>query len=410
MIISLFCQLLKRGNMTTLSNDPQFSSSLRTALSGIGSRLDQMEIDNKSLFSGSGGIALFYAYLYQLSEEDDHLQKVHAIVRRQLDPSSGTFKTASYANGTIGLAWLLAHFSKMGLLALEDERRFFSALSDKIVRHSKDLFRERNTDILHGAMGAALFFRENDRYAFSRRHLAIMVSEITRSATEEGDLVYWETGIYPDFGQSDKLSKRNLGFAHGTPGILKILLDCSCYREVDAGVCERMIRKGLAYVLSFRSRRRSVSLFPYCATDDLQEGIYNTRLAWCYGDLTIALLLFHAGRKYNDPDYLRQAKEIAWHCLGRRHQPDTGIEDPYLCHGSSGVAHLYQLLYDETGEAKFREEALYWFGETIRYCNLMEDLVHPGFLEGIAGAGLSIIAALDSSCSGWNRALFLSIG
>ena len=96
-----------------------------------------------------------------------------------------------------------------------------------------------------------------------------------------------------------------------------------------------------------------------------------------------------------------------------------------LCHGSAGRAHIFNRLYQATGESLFAETALYWFDETLSLRTPGEGTggflvnehgtddallnVH-GLLMGAAGLGLTLTAACHSIEPQWDRALLLSSG
>jgi hypothetical protein len=114
-------------------------------------------------------------------------------------------------------------------------------------------------------------------------------------------------------------------------------------------------------------------------------------------------------------------REAALACIDRP-LATTGVEDPGLCHGALGLAHLFHRFYRASGEPRFAAAARAWLGHGL-------DLRRPGgvggfealiegehgepprwrpsadFLGGAAGVGLALLAAIRSDEPGWDRLL-----
>lgn len=99
---------------------------------------------------------------------------------------------------------------------------------------------------------------------------------------------------------------------------------------------------------------------------------------------------------------------------------DTG-----LCHGTAGLAHLFNRLYQATGDPEIRDATLAWLRHTLDmqipgkdYAGLLSWVVSQpgegrwegehGFLTGIAGVGLALLAAVTEIEPSWDRVLLLS--
>ena len=100
----------------------------------------------------------------------------------------------------------------------------------------------------------------------------------------------------------------------------------------------------------------------------------------------------------------------------------SGVRDACLCHGAAGVAHLFNRLYQATGEEPLAAAARVWFEHTLAYRqsglgvggfrSWSSDLSgvsgwrnDPGFLEGAAGVGLALLAAVSPVDPEWDRLL-----
>jgi lantibiotic modifying enzyme len=94
-----------------------------------------------------------------------------------------------------------------------------------------------------------------------------------------------------------------------------------------------------------------------------------------------------------------------------------------LCHGTAGVALIFQRLFLDTGLQDFEEAAGYWHEQTLSFATIPEgpagflpytvqEAVQPaqarGFLLGISGIGLSLLHAVSDIRPDWDECLLLS--
>ena len=93
--------------------------------------------------------------------------------------------------------------------------------------------------------------------------------------------------------------------------------------------------------------------------------------------------------------------------------------DASLCHGSMGVSHMYRRAYLATGEPAYHQAAQRWLDHALD----LRSAGPAGFacwrrdgyidcfdlLQGIAGIGLGLLAAIDvATPPAWDRCLLLS--
>jgi hypothetical protein len=145
-------------------------------------------------------------------------------------------------------------------------------------------------------------------------------------------------------------------------------------------------------------------------------------VAWCYGDLGVAAVWFHAGRAVGREDWVASALTLLDRTLDRPVDTD-GVIDTTLCHGAFGVAHICSRVYHTTGDARYRtfahksyERALAMRrpGDGIagfaawrpdKYPNYYAD---PSLLSGAVGVVLALTAATTSVEPNWDRLLLIS--
>jgi len=117
----------------------------------------------------------------------------------------------------------------------------------------------------------------------------------------------------------------------------------------------------------------------------------------------------------------REALAFARRSAGRG-CADSGAVDPGLRQGAAGIAHLCNRLFQATGEEPFAAAARAGFGRVLEtrrpdegiggFAVRLLDSRHrpvwtgdPGFLNGAAGIGLALLAAISSVEPAWDRLL-----
>ncbi|MCX2576127.1 lanthionine synthetase LanC family protein [Pedobacter sandarakinus] len=218
----------------------------------------------------------------------------------------------------------------------------------------------------------------------------------------------------------------DLGLPHGMVGVLYFIGKC-----YEAGIrkkdCERLVKQGSQFFLnSIQDPIQSGSYFPNkisareYANGAVKKSI--SRMAWCYGDLTILYSLYR-NLKLVGADTTSIIQILLSLCQ-RINPIQTSVSDPGLCHGSSGVAHLFHKLYKETNHNDFSNASKYWLNETFQYGGKdgyggflfeagndekMVLLPSSAILEGIGGIGLIRSSFIyEDSTNNWDECIFLS--
>ena len=136
-----------------------------------------------------------------------------------------------------------------------------------------------------------------------------------------------------------------------------------------------------------------------------------SRLAWCYGDLAIALLLARVANKLAKPEYAQAARQFGCHAA-KRTVAQAMITDPWICHGAGGLALMFRLLYRQLPQPEFLAAADSWLDQLLgqlagqAYPEQPTDPTATGLISGAAGAGLCLLDALDQAPD-WVDALLL---
>ena len=183
-----------------------------------------------------------------------------------------------------------------------------------------------------------------------------------------------------------------------------------------------ILEQSVKFILSNKLDNKE-SIFPsICEIVDDEKQI-SSRLAWCYGDLGISIALWQAGDALKDESIKQDAIDICLHTIKRKTKEETKVVDAGICHGSSGIALIYNRMYFYTGIKEFKEAANYWIRETLNLATFKDGLAgyksyqseqtggwknDYSLLEGVSGIGLALLSHISNEEPYWDRCLLLS--
>jgi len=183
-----------------------------------------------------------------------------------------------------------------------------------------------------------------------------------------------------------------------------------------------ILKKAINYVAQFKNDNAETgSKFPVSISIKGKKNI-NNRLGWCYGDLGIGIRFWYAAKVLQDKTLGNEAIKILKHAANRRSFKDTMVIDASICHGSFGIAQIFNRMYKETKDPVFKDATEFWIqdgldkaihkdglagykqwkGEDIGWTN------EVSLLEGISGIGLVILDYLTDYNTSWDECLLIS--
>jgi hypothetical protein len=392
------------------------NAPLHSRLKEILFELDLMEpLDNPSLTNGNSGLLLFKFLFYKHFNKGTHSESFEGILQNVVEQSIN-ISYPTFAGGLSGIYWLLSYLHQNGLIDKED----LTAITldkkqlDQVALRMLEI---GNYDFLHGALGIAYYrlFDAVDEHDLFIKEVYEKLSLL--------NIQHKGLAAIPAFDilqNTQNVSDVNLSLSHGLMSILKFAIT-----SYEQGICKTE-SKILAYqIIDFlrnNSNDNSTSGSFYPSVVSLTEEYkLKSRLAWCYGDLSIGLILYQASLTFGDKDLQNHALTILLHTTTRRTAEDTHVADAGLCHGSAGIAHMYNIIWVSTGNTVFKDARDYWMGEAVTYVERMggiknykkfsslekEYLPCEGLLEGKIGIGLSILTYLTNDFS-WDYCLMLN--
>jgi hypothetical protein len=211
------------------------------------------------------------------------------------------------------------------------------------------------------------------------------------------------------------------------PGVIALLSQAIAV-DVHPIHALHLLEGAVTWLLAQKRPEGSSSCFGVVVSSGQPLEAAPSRLAWCYGDLGLSVALLWAARTVGRTDWAGEALTIA-RLAARRPLAEAGARDAGLCHGAAGNAHLFNRLWQATGEEHFRHAAQAWFEETLTFRepgrgiggfrawmpspeargNLEPWVDAEGLLEGATGIGLALMAGLYPVFPDWDRMLLVSL-
>ncbi|MBC9929450.1 lanthionine synthetase C family protein [Chitinophaga qingshengii] len=397
---------------------------ISTVLENISRELDVFTANdnNAGLLGGYTGCALFYAYYYQHTSGDEHLNKVLMIMEKSIQALAEQPMNGSFCGGVAGVGWCVQHLTQMGFIEEDELEDAFGEIDGMVADFMEETLSAGKNDFLHEGLGTALYFLERP-LPVAKPVLERLVGYLASSAHRYPAGITWKDVFSSRSEQYKTTDLYNLGLAHGVPAILAIL-----GRIYEKGIARdtarRLIEEGISWLMTTRKSEKEdgESLFPVLKdASGNSVGDVHSRLGWCYGDLGIATMLLGAGKRLQRADYTETALTIFHDVAKHRNEKNGAVYDACLCHGSAGIAHILQQAAMATGDPAIEKAAANWLQITLGM-NTWQDgpagykfFHHPDYhnsynvLEGIAGVGLSLLGFLQPDVKpGWNNSLLIS--
>ena len=394
--------------------ESQAADSARLPVSPAGQPSDP------TLATGDAGIALFLAHLAHSRADDRLAEAARCRCERMIaDAPRAPFHPGLFS-GLLGVVWTLEQIAGR-LIDLDFEIEDAAAAIDRaLLRILRRARQPWHYDLSGGLAGVGVYALERLPRPAACHCLARLVVHLRRASEIQSPGRAWRTPpeLLPDGDRGAGCF--NLGVAHGISGVLA-LLAAIAGGEADAGGTRQLLTDGVEWLLAQELPPDAESRFPALAGDGAAAAP-GSPLAWCHGDLGLAAALLAIARRLDHQGWRRAAVRIALAAAGR--EPDPAHRDELgLCHGAAGLAHVFNRLYQATGEPRLAGAAGCWFARTLDALDerrtagapawRAEQQKHPklrwqrGFLNGDAGIGLALLAAVSPREPRWDRALLV---
>ena len=379
-----------------------------------------------SLSGGEAGVALFLAYLDVARDGRAAGDLAFDSISRCVTGLGTARLSPMLSTGFTGLGWVLEHLAGSYFEADDD---LSESIDDVLYTLLAEPTETPPFELLGGVVGLGTYLLERPLRPVVADTLERVVTVLESSAEESSAGVAWRTS--PEWLTEERRRRMpagcyDLGVAHGIPGVIGFLA-AAWRRGLDDPRIRRLLEGAVRWLLAHRLPPPTDSAFADVHLPGQPAGQASTpaRTAWCYGDPGIAAVLLAAGRSLGNPDWEDEALRLA-RLAARRPPAATRATDPGLCHGIAGLAHLFNRLFQATGDPELETATRAWyrrllepggpggdFAEILRWTESMPGghswREEPGLLVGLAGAGLALLAAVAPTEPGWDRVLLVSL-
>lgn len=374
-----------------------------------------------TLADGPAGPALFFSYLDRVVPDRGYGEPGLELLEQAVEGASGGTLPPGLLDGVAGVAWTIEHLRDL-LFEEELEEDSGAVLAEALAGVAGQTPWRGPIDLASGLAGLGVYALERLPRPGGRETLRCTVARLAEHALAlPGGLAWHHAESDPaQDGDGSDGGSFNLGLAHGVPGVIGFL--SGALRAGFEAEARPLLEGAVSWLLGRKLPPGCASIFPYSAGPGIEP--VESRLGWCYGDAGIATVLLGAARAAGRPDWEKEAVELASHAAERSYD-SSEVVDAGLCHGAAGLGHLFNRLFQSTGEGLFAAAARDWFARALEmrsseagaegiggFRALVPDeqmdlywVDDPGFLTGAAGIGLALVAALSPLEPAWDRLL-----
>ena len=376
-----------------------------------------------SLASGQAGLALLYTWLAQTRR----MPQADVLAWQYLDRASEAVSTqtmdSSLYGGFPGVAWAAELVDRLIDPDPEDRNE---AVDEVLLRLlSRANLWPAPHDLVVAVTGLGVYALQRFPRPSAIECLRRVVERLQEHAQRDEHGIYWWTPpagiLHPDSRKQYPAGRTDLGLAHGAAGAVA-LLGGICGAGVEPETVRPLLEGAVSWLLAQSVATGAGATFPIWLAPDFPPS--PARCAWCYGDPGIAAALLLAARGIGAAGWEETAVALACRAAERPLER-TGVRDAGFCHGTAGLAHIYNRMYQATGEPQLGRAAGYWLERTLDFYRLargngaswVQGSRDPaeeapwtgiGLLEGAAGVALVLLAAATPVEPFWDRMFLVS--
>lgn len=356
--------------------------------------------DAVSLYRGWAGFALLASELSLLDET--RVVQAREAIGHVIHGVEAVAPELGSVQGLSGLALSVHHFQSV----VGDD--FFESLSsfDRLLLSAYDSRRPLpDFDLAIGTAGLGLYGVVRLPESAARLLMDRVVEDLSSGASRSPEGLRWPYSseiAEEEATRGPFVPNRHcgLGLAHGSAGVVGIL----------AGALRRGYRRELASGLLSDAITFIGNKYLATASD--------RNYSWCWGNLGVATQIVYAGLSCGEKGWYELGLEMARQATTY----EVGARDACLCHGSAGAMHMFNRLWQSTGEPVFRDAALRWLDLVLKQKHAGSGIdgylfeippggVYggtPGFLHGLVGVALALLSAISPVEPKWDWVLLMS--
>lgn len=393
--------------------DPKLVQALEEKINRITQAIGEVypTLESEGLLSGRSGICIYYAWLQQYDPEARGYEHVEEILSQNIQRINEGYNITTLGSGIAGMLWMIHHLRSNGFIEFDEDMGDIIEWLSISLRHSSEA---AYFDFHDGALGVTKAIM---KYTSAEQYYTPLLENLQKHAHGTPDASYWYSYLY--MTDEPELAI-NLGLAHGLPSFMIILAELHQLFPANPEII-RLLDNAIRFMRSvaFEDEKSMGSRYPGTITNGVKN--MGGRLAWCYGDMGVAMGFLRTGMITGRDELISEAVQIMQHAAKKRTLEEAKIQDAGFCHGAAGIAHIFNRFYQYTGKEEFRQAALHWLETALGLAKFDDGLAgykkfipeegwfnSIGLLDGIAGIGLVMMSMIRPIEPKWDELFLLS--
>ena len=342
-------------------NNRIIMDELREIISNIANReaarLAQADELSVGLLAGDMGSVLF---LYEYSQiGESYRSTAEDLLEKVLDSLRSRPHLPTYCGGVAGMGIGLGLLGKNGFIDIQSDvmRPVDMHLS---VAQSAMLSRNQH-DFLHGFIGLGFYWLMRHRQGdatYCVPQLNAMLDHLLSSCDNDNGVVRWPL-------PAGKLTRPyNISISHGCSSTIILLCEMLWQGVLPERHSEitGLIRGAVGYILKNRLDPEHFGCW-FASTSLDCDTPRRSRLAWCYGDLGVAVALNRAAEVLDDATAGQLSLQVLeYSAKHRRDLIQNQVHDACVCHGAAGVGLVMREMSKRLRSTALGDAADYWRG------------------------------------------------
>ncbi len=376
-------------------------------------------IPHYGLHSGTSESAMFLIEYAKYSNDKKYIIASRNLINCTIELLKNTDAFPTFCTGISGVGWFFSYLEKQGII---DDINY-DEIDNYLLIELNNQIKLNHYDFLHGALGISFYFifkannTKNSKYA---QIISELIDWLSESSINESYGEYHITK-WMSYDITKQKNIFNISMSHGMSSILVLLTKI-------INICKSNEKKKVEFLIE--------GVVNYITTQNIDFNIYGShfpsysieseitikksRLAWCYGDLGIACAIWQAGKALNKLEWQNIAKRVLLDAANRTNLDVEFVTDAGLCHGTAGIAHIFNRMYCNIGDSKLKIAHDFWVNETLKMSKFKDGLAgykaingneyinDSSLLEGISGIGLMLLSSISDNVSNWDECLLLN--
>jgi hypothetical protein len=243
------------------------------------------------LLSGNTGISLLLFY-YSRYRECMNIEDIAMNFLEDSVNSIDKYFLHTYCNGISGLCWGIHHLCNYKFIP-SDNLEVLEAFDNFLCQSALHELQMNNNDFLHGGIGTLIYLLKRIHISSVKISIEKAIHILDQTKHNENNACYWNY-----YDPTKNKYEKNISLSHGQASLLIFLS-----KVYNLGIAKEQTKKlaqmCVNYILSQElSEIDKYSFFPNKIKEESSD--FSSRLAWCYGDLGIAMALWHYSKAFNN--------------------------------------------------------------------------------------------------------------